>query len=74
MAKIVVDFDNLESILVSTVIGRTAEGDLVGAWMENPNEIPLERAQIAQALRSLADGFDEQSVSLAEMEQAHNKS
>lgn len=73
MAKIIADFDNLESILVSTVIGRTAQGDLVGAWTENFNEVPMERAQIAQALRDLADEFDDQSVTLTEMEQAQNK-
>ena len=59
MASIAAKFENLESILVTTVIGRTADGELAGAWAENGDEIPMERSQIAAALRALADGFDE---------------
>lgn len=68
MAVLTAKYDNLESILVATIIGRTPEGELVGFWSENGAEIPMERADIANALRSLADGMDEQNKELNQLE------
>lgn len=68
MAVLTAKYENLEAILVATVIGRTSTGELVGAWAENGQEIPMERSEIATALRSLADSMDEEAKALNQME------
>lgn len=68
MAVLTAKYENLEAILVATVIGRTPEGDLVGAWSENGQEIPMTRTDIAKALHSLADEIGIQATKINDEE------
>jgi hypothetical protein len=70
MAKLSADYPTVENIQFVVVIGvEKVSEELVGVWQETTEGIPMERQQIVEALRNLADGIEQQAFALNSLEQ-----
>lgn len=64
MAKIAVELSNLDEVYFLVGLGVNDKGEISGEWAEPSYTAPMERRDIVEALRNLADVIEQKNVAL----------